>query len=130
MIVEEAQSRKRYRDAYRQGQIVTPIHFKIKVIEYGSACTSQSKTETETEEEDEAQTSQDKFLCETKNKQLFRYNPSVKYEPLKRYIAPRFAFFDSSSTDWSACESECETQTMVRKEGQSWEDKIPMHLLY
>ncbi|KAK1358111.1 hypothetical protein POM88_051367 [Heracleum sosnowskyi] len=35
------------------------------------------------------------------DEQLFSHDPSIKYVPLKRYIVPRFAFFDSSSTDWS-----------------------------
>lgn len=58
----------------------------------------ETETETELEEEhvcmteEEAQAQIDKLLAGTKKDDLYRYNPSIKYEPLKRYDVPRFAF--------------------------------------
>ncbi|KAK1358034.1 hypothetical protein POM88_051290 [Heracleum sosnowskyi] len=103
---------------------------KAKLDEYNSSTTqsrlifvgSDLKTKTETETESE---------IETHKEQLFRYDPSIIYKPLKRYIVPRFGFYDSSSTDWSDSldssafsDSETEIKTTEEEEAPSQEDKI------
>ncbi|KAK1357996.1 hypothetical protein POM88_051252 [Heracleum sosnowskyi] len=83
---------------------------------------TEPETKTETMAEEEAH--KNKNLAGAKDEHLFCYEPNIKYEPLKRYIVPRFAFFDSSSTDWSdsssfsdsETETETETETMAKKE--------------
>lgn len=78
-------------------------------------------TETEPETMAEEEAYKNRILAGAKDGDLFCYEPSVKYEPLKRYIVPRFAFFDSSSTDWSDSsdsETENETETMAKKEAR------------
>ncbi|KAK1358009.1 hypothetical protein POM88_051265 [Heracleum sosnowskyi] len=91
---------------------------------------TENRTEIETETMAEEGAHNGNILAGTKDKQLFGYDPSIKYEPLKRYIVPRFAFFDSSSTDWSDSsssafsDSESETEIKAKKDAQSDEDKI------
>ncbi|KAK1357936.1 hypothetical protein POM88_051192 [Heracleum sosnowskyi] len=97
---------------------------------------TETKTEPETETEtkpdsetgSELKAHKDKIHVRAKDEHLFSYNPRIKYKPLKRYIVPRFAFYDSSSTDWSDSssfsDSESEKETMEKIEAQSREHKI------
>ncbi|KAK1358088.1 hypothetical protein POM88_051344 [Heracleum sosnowskyi] len=120
--------KKQFLNAKIQGQIVQLVPFHIKVDSRGlpAASSDSSASESEVETQEVAQIQKDKFVAGTKDEQLFCYNPNIRYEPLKKYIVPRFAFFDSSSTDWStSSDSECEAETMGEKEAQSYEDKIP-----
>ncbi|KAK1358299.1 hypothetical protein POM88_051555 [Heracleum sosnowskyi] len=89
---------------------------------------NETKTETDTTAEDKVH--KDKILAGINHEQLFRYDPSIKYEPLKRYIVPRFDFFDSSSTEWSDSsdssifsDSESETEIMA-DEAESQKGRI------
>ncbi|KAL8122992.1 uncharacterized protein LOC141716942 [Apium graveolens] len=87
------------------------------MISSASNCESETETEynweTCLETMAKGRADKDKNLPGTKDEQLFCYDPSIEYEPLKRYIVPRFDFFDSSSTDWSdSSDSESETKTM------------------
>ncbi|KAK1358102.1 hypothetical protein POM88_051358 [Heracleum sosnowskyi] len=72
----------------------------------------------------------DKILVGTRDEQVFSFDPSINYEPLKRYIVLTFSFFDSSSADSTESsaslfsDSESKTETMAKKEAQSQEDKI------
>lgn len=110
---------KEYDDASLRGEIFYPNLIKVDL---GNS----SASETENETEKQVQARQDKFLAGTKDEQLFRYNSSIEYQPLKRFIVPRFAFFDDSSTNWSSSsDSDCKTEIIAEKEAQSQEDKIP-----
>lgn len=118
--------RKEYFDASHRGEIFypNPYPYPIKVDAHGYLYDS-SASETENETGKEAQARKDKFLAGTKDEQLFCYNPSIEYEPLKRFIVPRFAFFDSSSTDWSSSsDSDCETEIVAEKGAQSQDNRI------
>ncbi|KAK1358101.1 hypothetical protein POM88_051357 [Heracleum sosnowskyi] len=82
---------------------------------------------SETEKEEEAQTDEAKIHAGAKDEQMYCFDPSIKYEPLKRQIVPRFAFFDSSSTDWSGSSdsaSDDETETMQEEGTQIQKDNI------
>lgn len=97
---------------------------------YGAESDSQAEAETETETEimTEVQTRREKILAGIKDDELFCYNPNIEYEPIKRYALPRFAFSDSSSTDWSASsesESEMEAKSMATGEARTQKDEIP-----
>lgn len=106
----------------------TKEDMKSKVHKYRSmvrqAITSSDfNCETDTETEINRK---DNILRRTKDEQLFTYDPSIEYKPLKRYIVPRFDFFDSSSTDWSDSysETETETETVEVEEAESQQGKI------
>ncbi|KAK1369561.1 hypothetical protein POM88_035653 [Heracleum sosnowskyi] len=82
---------------------------------------NETETETETEHEvedilmteEEAQAQIDKLFAGTKKEELYRYNPNIKYEPLKRYDVPRFAFSDDDSTNGpGSLESDTEAGTL------------------
>ncbi|XP_074377543.1 uncharacterized protein LOC141719058 [Apium graveolens] len=65
-------------------------------------------------EEREAQI-QTEILANTEG-ELYRYNPKIKYEPLKRYDVPRFVFSEDSSTDCSDIESEAKMKPWLNTE--------------
>ncbi|KAK1357743.1 hypothetical protein POM88_050999 [Heracleum sosnowskyi] len=99
-----------FRAASREDKIFLDPDFKYARDIFGTETETQVETEIMAEEEDKI----------PKDEQLFRYDPSIKYEPLKRYVVPRFAFCDTSSTDWSDSadssafsESEPETETKI-----------------
>ncbi|KAK1358115.1 hypothetical protein POM88_051371 [Heracleum sosnowskyi] len=90
---------------------------------YRAESDSQAEAEMETETEilTEVQTHREKILAGIKDEELFCYNHNIEYEPIKRYALPRFAFSDSSSTDWSASsesESETEAKSMATDEAR------------
>ncbi|KAL8123837.1 uncharacterized protein LOC141717854 isoform X1 [Apium graveolens] len=81
----------------------------------------------------EAQTEKDNLLAVTKKEQvagteeeqLFYHDPSIKYKPLSRYIVPKFAFSDTSSTDWSeSTDSESDTELMAEEATRGQKEKI------
>lgn len=86
----------------------------------------------------EAQTEKEKIFGVTKEElvgaeeeQLFCHDPSIEYKPLKRYIVPRFAFSDTSSTDWSeSTDSESETEAMAEEATQIQKEKIRAEQLF
>lgn len=49
---------------------------------------SETEIETETETMAECESHNDRILYRTEDKQLFRYDSSIEYKPLKRYIIP------------------------------------------
>lgn len=82
----------------------------------------------------DAQTVKDKISVVTKEEQvvgteeeqLFCHDPSIEYKPLRRYIVPKFAFSDTSSTDWSdSTDSESETASMAEEATEIQKEKNP-----
>lgn len=132
----EAQTRRDiYRIASREDLIFLDPNFKYGLSDSSviSGTETGTQVETETMAEEETSTHEDKILAGTEDEQLFHYDPRIKYEPLKRYVVPRFAFCDTSSTDWSDStdssafsdsEPQTETKIMAAEEAQAQKDKI------
>ncbi|KAK1383424.1 hypothetical protein POM88_021159 [Heracleum sosnowskyi] len=72
---------------------------------------------------EEAET-QKEILAKCKDGELFCYDPTIKYEPLKRYNVPRFVFSEDSSTDWSDSESDAENETIAEEEAPTPKEGI------
>lgn len=116
---EEQPKRDKYHSNFKQ--IFSKTNDTKAEVKILADTKTERETKTETMAEGEAYIN--RILAGAKDGPIFCYEPSVKYEPLKRYIVPRFAFFDSSSTDWSSssdseteAETEAETETMAKKE--------------
>lgn len=69
--------------------------------------------EAQTEKDNIRAVTKKEQVVGTKEEQLFYHDPNIEYKPLSRYIGPKFAFSDTSSTDWSdSTDSESDTEAM------------------
>ncbi|XP_063943242.1 uncharacterized protein LOC108205704 isoform X6 [Daucus carota subsp. sativus] len=99
---------------------------------YDSESGSDSSTFGSADDEtmaEEAQTQKDETLNVNEEEELYHYDSSIKYEPLKTYAVPRFSFSDDFSTDCSdsssfALDSETENEPMAEHEAQTQKDRI------
>lgn len=89
--------------------------------------------ETQTEKDNIHAVTKKEQVVGTKEEQLFYHDPRIEYKPLRRYIGPKFAFSDTSSTDWSdssstdwsdSTGSESDTEAMAEEATRVQKEKI------
>lgn len=81
--------------------------------------------ETQTEKDNIHAVTKKEQVVGTKEEQLFYHDPRIEYKPLRRYIGPKFAFSDTSSTDWSdSTDSESDTEAMEEEATRVQKEKI------
>lgn len=51
------------------------------------------------------------ILAKYKEEELYRYDPSIKYEVLRRFDVTKFVVSEDSSTELSHSESDTQTET-------------------
>ncbi|XP_074376170.1 uncharacterized protein LOC141717854 isoform X2 [Apium graveolens] len=97
---------------------------KVKGNSVG-ATTPPSRKEAQTEKDNLLAVTKKEQVAGTEEEQLFYHDPSIKYKPLSRYIVPKFAFSDTSSTDWSeSTDSESDTELMAEEATRGQKEKI------
>ncbi|KAL1826315.1 hypothetical protein ACET3Z_004727 [Daucus carota] len=81
--------------------------------------------EAQTEKDNIRAVTKKEQVVGTKEEQLFYHDPNIEYKPLSRYIGPKFAFSDTSSTDWSdSTDSESDTEAMEEEATRVQKEKI------
>ncbi|KAK1388227.1 hypothetical protein POM88_016405 [Heracleum sosnowskyi] len=66
-----------------------------------------------------------KNLAQTKKEQCWCFDPTIKYEVVRKCAVPRYAYHDDCPSDWTdSSDSEILTETMTEEEAQTQKEKI------